>query len=100
VPGRIRQRHRQPDAGSHGPGPAPVRGMARQPPAPRGRDKGCRCQPAAAGPSSQLWPGGGISLGHGVAPGGAWYNNRLKGLVAVVVGGAMVVVVAVVCQGK
>jgi hypothetical protein len=38
VQGRIRQRHHLPDAGSHGPGPAPVGGMA--------------CQP------SRLWPGG------------------------------------------
>ncbi len=30
---------------------------------------------------------GGILLGHGVAPGGAWYNDHLKGSVAVVVGG-------------
>jgi hypothetical protein len=58
VPGRIRQCHRRPDAGSHGLGPAPVGGMARQPPAPRGRDKGCHCRPAAAGPLSRLWPGG------------------------------------------
>ncbi len=26
-------------------------------------------------------------LGHGVAPGGVWYNNRLEESVAVVVGG-------------
>ncbi len=38
VPGRIRQRHHLPDAGSHGPGPAPFGGVARQ--------------------SSRLWPGG------------------------------------------
>ncbi len=25
--------------------------------------------------------GGGISLGHGVVPGGAWYNDRLEGSV-------------------
>jgi hypothetical protein len=28
VPGGMRPPHRQPDAGSHGPGPAPVQGMA------------------------------------------------------------------------
>jgi hypothetical protein len=27
MPGGIRQRHRRPNAGSHGPGPVPVRGM-------------------------------------------------------------------------
>ena len=47
VPGGIRQRHRRPNAGSHGPGPAPVRGMAWKTPAARGRDKGCRRRPAA-----------------------------------------------------
>jgi hypothetical protein len=30
---------------------------------------------------------GGILLGHGVALEGAWYNDRLEGSVAVVVGG-------------
>jgi hypothetical protein len=79
VPGGIHQRHCRPEAGSHGPGPAPVGGVARQPPAPRGRDKGCHRRPTAAGPSSRSWPGGGILLGHGVAPGGAWCNNRLGG---------------------
>jgi hypothetical protein len=58
VLGRIRQRHRQPDSGSHGPGPAPVRGMAWQPAAPHGHDKGSCCWPAAAGPSLRSWPGG------------------------------------------
>jgi hypothetical protein len=58
VPGGIRQHHRRPDAGSHGPGPAPVRGMTRQTPAPRGRDKGCHCRPTAEGPSLWSWPGG------------------------------------------
>jgi hypothetical protein len=58
VPGGIRQRYRRPDAGSHGPGPAPVRGMAWQPLAPLGHDKGCCCRPATAGPSLRLWPGG------------------------------------------
>ncbi len=45
--------------------------------------------------------GGGILLGHGVAPGGAWYNDRLKGLVVlcVLLLWKVVVVVAVVCQG-
>ncbi len=38
APGRIRQRHHLPNAGSHGPGPAPVGGVAHQ--------------------SSRLWPGG------------------------------------------
>ncbi len=52
VPGGIHQRHRRPDARKHGPGSAPVRGMAWQMPAPCGCDKGCRCRPAAAGPSS------------------------------------------------
>jgi hypothetical protein len=32
--------------------------MARQMPVPRGRDKGCLCRPAAAGPSSRSWLGG------------------------------------------
>jgi hypothetical protein len=58
MPGRIRQHHRRPDAGSHGPGPAPVGGVAWQMPAPCGRDKGCCCQPAAAGSSLRSWPGG------------------------------------------
>jgi hypothetical protein len=57
VPGRMRQFHRRPDAESHGPGPAPVGGMARQPPAPCGRDKDCHCWPATAGPLSRLQPG-------------------------------------------
>jgi hypothetical protein len=55
---KICQRHRRPDAGSHRPGPAPVRGMAWRMPVPRGRDKGCCRRPAAEGPSLQLWPGG------------------------------------------
>jgi hypothetical protein len=38
VPGRICPCHRQPDAGSHGPGPTPVQGVARKTPAPCGRD--------------------------------------------------------------
>jgi hypothetical protein len=38
VPGGIRPRHCQLDAGSHGPGPKLVRRMARQPPAPCGCD--------------------------------------------------------------
>ncbi len=79
--GGKRQRHRRPDAGSHGPGPALVGGMVWKLPAPRRRDKGCHCQPAAAGPLLQSWQGGVILLGHGMAPGGAWYNDRLKGLV-------------------
>jgi hypothetical protein len=58
VPGGIHQRHRRPDARRHGPGPALVRSMAWQTPAPRGCDKGCRCRPAATGPSSWSWPGG------------------------------------------
>jgi hypothetical protein len=57
VPGGIRQRHCRMDAGSCRPGPAPVRGMARQTPAPCGRDKGCHCWPAAEGPSSQCGRG-------------------------------------------
>ncbi len=58
VLGKICQRHCRPDAGSHGPGPAPVRDMAWQTPAPRGRDKGCRCRPAVKGPSLRSLPGG------------------------------------------
>jgi hypothetical protein len=38
VPGRICQRHRRLNAGSRGPGPAPVRGVDRQPPLPCGHD--------------------------------------------------------------
>jgi hypothetical protein len=38
VPGRKHLRHCRPDAGSHGPGPAPVQGMACQPPASCGPD--------------------------------------------------------------
>jgi hypothetical protein len=37
-------------------------------------------------------------LSHGVASGGAWYNDRLKGSVAVVVGGSCGC--GGVCQGK
>jgi hypothetical protein len=58
VPGKIRKHYRQPDAGSYGPGPVPVRGMARQLPVPHKRDKGCCCQPTAAGQLLWLWPGG------------------------------------------
>jgi hypothetical protein len=80
VPGRIRPRHCRPDAESHGPGPALVRGMARQPPAPRERDG----RAVIAGPLLQACRRGhgrSILLGHGMAPGGARYANRLEGLV-------------------
>ncbi len=50
VPGRICQRHCQPDARSHVPGPAPVGGVDRQLPVPCGRDKACCCRPAATDP--------------------------------------------------
>jgi hypothetical protein len=45
--------------------------------------------------------GGGILLGHGVAPGGAWYNDHLEGwiVLCVLLLWKMVVVVVVVCQG-
>ncbi len=58
VPGGICQHHCQQDTRSHGSGPAPVGGVAQQPPAPCRHDKGCRRQPAAAGSSSRLWPEG------------------------------------------
>jgi hypothetical protein len=38
VPGGIRPRHRRLDAGSHGPGPVLVGGVAQKPPAPHGHD--------------------------------------------------------------
>jgi hypothetical protein len=50
VSGGKHQRHRRLDAEGHGSGPVPVRGMARQPPAPRGCDKGCHCRPPPADP--------------------------------------------------
>ncbi len=58
VPGGIGQRHHQPDAGRHGPAPAPVRSMAWQPPVPHERDKGCCHWPSATGPLSRSWLGG------------------------------------------
>jgi hypothetical protein len=99
VPGGIRLHHHRPDARSHGPGPAPVRGVARQPPAPRGRDG----QAVVAGLLPQARRRGcgrSILLGHDMAPGGARYADRLEGsvrlaqkLVGVVRCGVWVVVV-------
>ncbi len=66
VPGGIRQRHRQPDAGSHKPGPVPVRSMAQQPPPPCGHDKGCCCR---RGSIIAVVAMGSILLGHGLVPG-------------------------------
>jgi hypothetical protein len=101
MPGGIRQRHRRPDSGRHGPGPAPVRGMARQPPAPRGHDKGCHPQPAAAGLLSQLWPGGASCYAM------AWHRgahntmtaSRDRLCVLIILLKGVVVVAVVVCQG-
>jgi hypothetical protein len=82
--GRIHQCQHQPDAGSHGPGPALVGGVAWH----RRRLAGV-IRAVVAGPlpqaHCQVMTGGSILLGHGVAPGGAWYNNHLKGLVVSVV---------------
>jgi hypothetical protein len=114
VPGRIRPRHCRPDARSHGLGPALVQGMACQPPASHGGDGRAvvasplpparRRQSAAAGPPLPACCcslGQSILLGHGMAPRGARYANRLEGsvvrlaqkLVGVVHCGVWVVVV-------
>jgi hypothetical protein len=72
--------HRQPDAGSHGPGPAPVRVVACQPPAPRG----CDGRAVVAGPPPQACcrgHGRSILLGHSVGPRGVRYPDHLEGLV-------------------
>ncbi len=66
------QRHRRPDAGSRGPGPAQVGRLAGVMawlswPARRRR------------PVVAVVARGSISLRHGVAPGGAWYANHLEG---------------------
>jgi hypothetical protein len=99
VPGGTRPRHHRPDAGSHGPGPAPVRGVARQPPAPCGHDG--RAVVTSPPPQARRHGHGqSILLGHGMAPRGTQYADRLEGigetspkLVGVVHCGVWVVVV-------
>jgi hypothetical protein len=79
VTGGIHPCHCRPDAESHGPGSVPVQGMARQPPAPCGRDGWA----VVVGPPPQACHcghGRSILLGHGMAPGGARYADRLEGL--------------------
>ncbi len=80
MPGRIHLCHRRLDAGSHGTGPALVQGVAGQPLAPCRHDGWAvvNSPPPQAHCRSH---GLSILLGHSVVPGGAWYADRLKGLV-------------------
>ncbi len=67
VPGRIRPRHCRPDAGHHGPGPAPVGGRVWQPPAPLGCNgqalfagllpQACRCSRGQGEHLARPWCG-------------------------------------------
>jgi hypothetical protein len=77
MPGRICPHHHRLDAGSHGPGSAPVQGMARQPPAPCRHD-GRAVIAGPPPPACCCSRGRSILLGHGVAPGGMLYANRLE----------------------
>jgi hypothetical protein len=78
MPGGIPLHHRRLDAGSNGPRPAPVGGMAWQPPASCEHDDWA----VVAGllPIFAAVARGSILLGHGVVPRGAWYANCLEGL--------------------
>jgi hypothetical protein len=79
MPGGIRLCHCQPDARSHRPGPAPVGGMVSNLQRLAGMMArlslpACPCRPIVV-----VVARGSILLGHGVAPGGARYANRLEG---------------------